>query len=151
MSYPTVRLRDVVPRPRYMTSWERVKHTKIYLSAEMVAETVLYFYDDMPTQAQLTTSLRTAWCVFLRLRWLAELLHPNECVIPKTLFTVGTAYSIGVMLAIAVCATTSGGHFNPGVTISFVTFRGFPMRKAVAYVLLVWSHALDAAPQVILN
>lgn len=84
MSYPTVRLRDVIPRPRYVTSWERVKHNKVYLVAELAAEMVLYF-NDMPSHMQLTTSLHTAWCVFIRLRGLAGLLCQTECVIPNNL------------------------------------------------------------------
>ena len=64
-----------------MTSWERVKHTKIHLFTQLVAEAVLYFYD-VPSHMQLTIWLRTAWCIFLRLRWLAE-LRPEECIFPK--------------------------------------------------------------------
>lgn len=35
-----------------------------------------------------------------------------------------------------LCSPTSGGHFNPGVTIAFVILKKFPKRKAVRYVAL---------------
>ena len=82
MSYPTVRLRDVSSRPRYMTYWERVKHTKIHLFTEMVAEMVSHS-SDILSQMQLTTWVRTAWRIFIRLRGLAELLRSEEHTIPN--------------------------------------------------------------------
>ena len=32
-----------------------------------------------------------------------------------------------------ICSSTSGGHFNPAVTISFVLFKKFPPLKALRY------------------
>lgn len=83
MSYPTVRLRDVVPRPRYMTSWDRIKHTKIHLFTEMIAEMVLYFYD--ASQVQLTTC-RAQLGVFLYVYagW-PSFFVPEEPVVPNNL------------------------------------------------------------------
>lgn len=51
------------------------------------------------------------------------------------LFTIGFAYAIGIVLAISLCAATSGGHFSPSVTITLSLFRGFPKRKAVRFVI----------------
>lgn len=50
-------------------------------------------------------------------------------------FQIGFAYAFGILFAIGVCAATSGGHFNPCVTIAFTIFRGFPPLKAVRYSL----------------
>ena len=80
MSYPTVRLRDISPRPRYMTYWEKVKHTEIHLFTEMVAEMVLHPYDIL-SQMQLTTWLHTAWRIHICLRGFAELLRSEEYII----------------------------------------------------------------------
>ncbi|KAG8213007.1 aquaporin-like protein [Butyriboletus roseoflavus] len=124
MSYPTVRLRDIAPRPRYMTSWERVKHARIHLFTQMVAEMVLYSYD-MPSQIQLTGVGSTAAFIVGNLT--------SQPI--GSLFTIGVAYSIGIVLAITICAAASGGHFSPSVTVSFVLFRGFSMRKAAMYIL----------------
>ena len=44
MSHPTVRKRDIAPRPRYMVSWERFKRTRIHLLTEMVAEMACYSF-----------------------------------------------------------------------------------------------------------
>jgi glycerol uptake facilitator-like aquaporin len=36
---------------------------------------------------------------------------------------------VGIAFAIITCAPTSGGHFNPAVTICFAVWQGFPWRK----------------------
>lgn len=41
----------------------------------------------------------------------------------------GTAATIGVLIA----GPVSGGHLNPSVTLAFVVYRQFPIRKALAY------------------
>ena len=63
---------------------------------------------------------------------------------------IGLAYALGIVIALIVslhsmnvrtyssclpqtCSSTSGGHFNPAVTIAFVLFRKFPPLKAVRY------------------
>jgi len=38
------------------------------------------------------------------------------------------------LFAIVVCSGTSGGHFNPCVSIALVIFRGFPPLKALRYI-----------------
>ena len=50
-------------------------------------------------------------------------------------FQNGLAYACGIILALAVCASTSGGHFNPCITVAMVIFKGFPRLKAVRYIL----------------
>lgn len=51
-----------------------------------------------------------------------------------SLFTVGWAFGIGIAFAIITCAPTSGGHFNPAVTICFAVWQGFPWRKVPHYI-----------------
>ncbi|KAF9449542.1 aquaporin-like protein, partial [Macrolepiota fuliginosa MF-IS2] len=52
----------------------------------------------------------------------------------SSLFQIGSAYALGILFALGIAAGTSGGHFNPAVTIAFVLFRGFPVRKALRYI-----------------
>ena len=42
---------------------------------------------------------------------------------------VGFGYGIGIVLALVIAASTSGGHFNPCITICFAIFKGFPWKK----------------------
>ncbi|KAJ3487678.1 hypothetical protein NLI96_g3375 [Meripilus lineatus] len=53
----------------------------------------------------------------------------------SSIFQIGVAYAMGIVLALTICAPTSGGHLNPAVTISFVLFRKFPPLKAVRYII----------------
>lgn len=52
-----------------------------------------------------------------------------------SLFQIGWAYAIGIAFAIITCASTSGGHFNPAVTICFAVWQGFPWKKVPYYIL----------------
>lgn len=51
-----------------------------------------------------------------------------------SLFQIGWAFALGIAFAIIVCAPTSGGHFNPAITIAFATWQGFPWRKVPYYI-----------------
>lgn len=51
-----------------------------------------------------------------------------------SLFQIGWAFAIGIAFAIITCAPTSGGHFNPAVTICFAIWQGFPWRKVPHYI-----------------
>jgi len=51
-----------------------------------------------------------------------------------SLLQIGFGYAFGILLAITVCSGTSGGHFNPCVTISFIVFKGFPPLKGLRYI-----------------
>lgn len=50
------------------------------------------------------------------------------------LFTIGVAYGLGIVIALVVCAATSGGHFSPAVTIVHVLFNRCPPTKAARLV-----------------
>lgn len=51
------------------------------------------------------------------------------------LLQIGLAYAFGILFAIGVCGSTSGGHFNPCMTVCFVIFKGFPPLKGLRCVL----------------
>lgn len=51
-----------------------------------------------------------------------------------SIFQVGWAFAIGIAFAIITCASTSGGHFNPAITICFAFWQGFPWRKVPHYI-----------------
>jgi len=51
-----------------------------------------------------------------------------------SLFQIGFAFAIGIAFAIITCAPTSGGHFNPAITICFAIWQGFPWRKVPYYI-----------------
>jgi glycerol uptake facilitator-like aquaporin len=51
-----------------------------------------------------------------------------------SLLTIGLAYGIGIALGIICCASTSGGHFNPAITLCFAVWQGFPWRKVPYYI-----------------
>jgi len=51
-----------------------------------------------------------------------------------SLLQVGFAFAFGIAFAIITCAATSGGHFNPAITICFVVWQGFPPLKACRYI-----------------
>ncbi|KAI9703779.1 MAG: hypothetical protein M1836_007549 [Candelina mexicana] len=49
-------------------------------------------------------------------------------------FQIGWAFGIGIAFAIITCAPTSGGHFNPAITICFAIWQGFPWKKVPHYI-----------------
>ncbi|KKY14926.1 putative glycerol uptake [Phaeomoniella chlamydospora] len=51
-----------------------------------------------------------------------------------SLFQIGWAFAIGIAFAIITCAPTSGGHFNPAITICFAIWQGFPWKKVPHYI-----------------
>jgi glycerol uptake facilitator-like aquaporin len=52
-----------------------------------------------------------------------------------SLFETGWAFAIGIAFAIITYGSTSGGHFNPAITICFAIWWDFPWRKVPHYVL----------------
>ncbi|KAF1978937.1 aquaporin-like protein [Bimuria novae-zelandiae CBS 107.79] len=51
-----------------------------------------------------------------------------------SLFMIGWAFALGIAFAIITCAPTSGGHFNPAITICFAFWQGFPWKKVPYYI-----------------
>lgn len=51
------------------------------------------------------------------------------------LLQIGIAFGFGIAFAIITCASTSGGHFNPAITICLAIWQGFPWKKVPLYIL----------------
>ena len=51
-----------------------------------------------------------------------------------SIFQIGWGFAIGIAFAIITSASTSGGHFNPAITICFAYWQGFPWRKVPHYI-----------------
>ncbi len=52
-----------------------------------------------------------------------------------SIFQIGWAFAIGIAFAIITCAPTSGGHFNPAITICLAIWQDFPLKKVPHYIL----------------
>ncbi|AVH60575.1 MULTISPECIES: MIP/aquaporin family protein [Streptomyces] len=59
--------------------------------------------------------------------------------------SISWAWGIGVTMGIYVAARLSGAHLNPAVTVALATFKGFPWRKVVPYVVAQTAGAFVAA------
>ncbi|KAG8746961.1 hypothetical protein FRC10_002760 [Ceratobasidium sp. 414] len=107
---------DIAPVPSFVKTWERTR--PVWLM-EMVAEAwgvFCYTYAGVGATAALVIT------GFAKEENLGGLLN------------VAIAYGFGIAFAIITAASTSGGHFNPCVTIAFSLFRGFPLRKVPRYI-----------------
>lgn len=63
-----------------------------------------------------------------------------------SLGSVGVSLTFGLVIMIMVAAgSTSGAHYNPGVSIAFTLTRHFPARDAAAYVVAQFAGATAAA------
>ncbi|KAG8720776.1 hypothetical protein FRC08_018235 [Ceratobasidium sp. 394] len=107
---------DIAPVPNFVKTWERTR--PVWLM-EMIAEAwgvFCYTYAGVGATAALVIT------GFAQEENLGGLLN------------VAIAYGFGIAFAIITAASTSGGHFNPCVTIAFSLFRGFPLRKVPRYI-----------------
>ena len=61
--------------------------------------------------------------------------HPLGVTAFGSMFQIGWAFAIGIAFAIITCGPTSGGHFNPAITICFAIWQGFPWKKVPQYII----------------
>lgn len=107
---------DIAPVPSFVKTWERKRPTWLM---EMIAEAwgvFCYTYAGVGATAALVIT------GFAKQENLGGLLN------------VAFAYGFGIAFAIITAGPTSGGHFNPCVTIALAVFRGFPLSKVPRYI-----------------
>ncbi|KAJ6566893.1 aquaporin-like protein [Mycena capillaripes] len=106
-------------RPGFFSSWERLRHGKLHWLAESFAEAMgvfMYVYAGVGSQAAFVVGNLT------KTAGLSSVLQ------------IGLGYACGILLAITICSATSGGHFNPCITIVHMLFKGFPPLKGARYI-----------------
>ncbi|KAJ7633598.1 aquaporin-like protein [Mycena polygramma] len=119
MSSNLVHYSDIRQRPRLYSAFERHRHSSIHWLVECFAEALgvfLYTYAGVGSQA---------------LYVLGNILKVPGA---SSILQIGLAYACGILLAITVCSATSGGHFNPAVTVSQLVFHRFPPLKGLRYI-----------------
>jgi len=114
-----VHLHDIQPRGPALARWERIRHRQARWFVECLAEATGTFIYSYAGGAVQNTFILT-----------------NLAAIPgvPSLFAVGMAYAVGVILALTITSATSGGHINPCVTITFMLFNKFPVAKGLRFI-----------------
>jgi glycerol uptake facilitator-like aquaporin len=118
MSNNPVYLGDLRQRPKLFSAFERHRHTSIHWLVECFAEALgvfFYTYAGVGSQA---------------LYVLGNILKVTGA---SSVLQIGLAYACGILLAITVCSATSGGHFNPAITVVQMVFHRFPPLKGFRY------------------
>ncbi|KAI0322619.1 aquaporin-like protein [Amylostereum chailletii] len=114
-----VHLADIRTRHPLLERWERVRHRQAHWIIEMISEAFgvfVFCYGGVgPTAAYVIGNI---------------LEKPLG-----SLFTIGLGYGFGVVLSLCIVASTSGGHINPAVTVTFCLFKGMPRLKALRYII----------------
>lgn len=111
-----VRRNVVAPSPVSQRKLD-FEHARPRWAREMAAEALgvfLYVYPGIASQASF-------------------FLNGTEDIFGSML-QIGFAYALGIGFAIIVCGPTSGGHFNPAVTICLALWQGFPWTKVPRYI-----------------
>ncbi|KAJ8083564.1 hypothetical protein PM082_009439 [Marasmius tenuissimus] len=115
-----IHLKNVQPPLKVFTVWERNRHRSLHWFVECFAEFLgVFFYVYAGVGSQVAFILGG----ILKEEGLGSVLQ------------IGLAYACGIIFAIVICAGTSGGHFNPCITITFMTFKGFPPLKGLRYII----------------
>ncbi|KAF8528335.1 aquaporin-like protein [Hysterangium stoloniferum] len=110
---------DVIQRPRWLQSWEKQRHGAFHPIIEGIGEFMgVFFYVYCGVGATAAFNIGT----------LAELPGIGS------LLTVGFAYAIGIVTAISIASSASGGHFNPCISIAQAVWHGFPWKKVPYFI-----------------
>ncbi|KAH9940547.1 aquaporin-like protein [Epithele typhae] len=110
---------DIEPRSNAFVGWERVRHRQAHWFVECAAEFMgVFFY------------------VYAGVGSTANFLLGGAAGIAglSSMFQIGAAYAFGILFALIVCAPTSGGHFNPVITVCLTLLGKFPAKKAPRYI-----------------
>jgi len=120
MTKPIVHLRDIHQRPAPLAAWEKKRNSReVHWAVELFAEALgVFFYVYCGVGSTAGYVVGTILKVQL-----------------SSVFQIGFAYAFGIFFALGTCSATSGGHFNPCVTLSYVIFKGFPKMKALRYIV----------------
>ncbi|KAF5381997.1 hypothetical protein D9615_004329 [Tricholomella constricta] len=126
MAQPIIHRGDFEPRRNFFRAWEKQRNRReVHWFVECFAEALgVFFYVFAGVGSQVL--------------WNTGNILVSAKLAPvglSSIFQIGFAYMGGILLALGVCAGTSGGHFNPCVTIAFVVFKGFPVPKALRYIV----------------
>ncbi|KAA1467501.1 aquaporin-like protein [Dentipellis sp. KUC8613] len=112
-------LADFQERPRMLQTWEKLRHKRAQWFIDCVSEALGVFF----------------YC-FAGVGATAPYVLGGLLGLPLgSVFTVGFAYAIGIGLAISICSSQNGGHFNPAVTITAVLFKKYPIKTAVRHII----------------
>jgi len=114
-------LRELRKRPAIFTVWEKTRNrSEVHWLAECFAEMLgVFFYTYIGIGSTVAWNLGNT----IKQAGLSSLLQ------------IGLAYGAGIIFAITVCGSTSGGHFSPSITIALTLFKGFPKLKALRYIV----------------
>ncbi|KAG5720242.1 Aquaporin-7 [Termitomyces sp. T112] len=126
MATPIVYRSDFQPRLSVFKAWERHRSRReIHWLVECFAEALgVFFYVYAGIGSQ------TSWVTGNIM--VAAGQAPTGL---SSILQIGFGYTGGILLALGVCAGTSGGHFNPCVSIACMVFKGFPPLKALRYII----------------
>ncbi|KAF7336137.1 Aquaporin-like protein [Mycena venus] len=135
-----VYMSDLHKRGPVLAGWERLRHGKLHWLAEAFAEMMgvfFYVYAGVGSQAVFViggltkqAGLSCSSSTFITSPLDVNRQNPCEAVLQ-----VGFAYACGILFAISICSATSGGHFNPCITIVMTLFKGFPPLKCARYLV----------------
>lgn len=113
--------RHIIPPPPVSQGRLNFEHSRPRWLRECVAEATGVFFYVFPGIASIASfTLNSA--------------NPLGVTAFGSLFQVGWSFAIGIAFAIITCAPTSGGHFNPAITICFAVWQGFPWKKVPYYI-----------------
>lgn len=112
----TLHIADIVAKPAWYNNWEHRRPQWLHECAGEFFGVFFYCYAGLGATGAMILG------------------NTTEQPFLGNLFSVGFAYAMGITFAITVCAMSSGGHFNPAVTVAFAIWRGFPLRKVPQYI-----------------